>query len=521
MNYTLCSVVNLLGSLCILQSLESPNPREVPFFEDSTATAKTELTSSVTDRHDSISGASHLDEKLSVLSDQKPSSPEKCPASESSKLDEKAKQPVVLNPVSQQQQVSQLQEGGQVSAEHLSSEPAALQQNSTTVQPAATESAAQDGGIDGENKTVDCIPAPEMSSPVKTSKRFTVKKVEDPVVNNFSSSEVKLGNSPMEPIVSGTSDSNPGPPSANEVASEDSNNVTQYIHTEPEIKMEMVEEVFLPDKKSAAPGVEQTRSGDIQKPSADITSAAVSSVESSQADTDIESAKDDIEQQQVKSSRTFQSHMPSNVFVPVDDSNSEEQILMRDTKFEAGLSSEELHCERLKAESVDSLDDDQTTSGAAAKLPGAPLSACEFVQGRFIVSVSSSRPETPSSDTSEQAKPPIQPVEITLQDVANKVGIDSAPSLTPSSSMESLNSVGSQQGSHLTHPVSGSPQTIMTETQNASSQVGNKEAPARKNSGHSDGLSDTVKLVKLEGEQGKQTNEQVGLFCSYPVHPLG
>ena len=77
---------------------------------------------SFTERHGSISGASQLDEKLSVLSDQKPSFPEKCPASESSKLDEKAKQPVVLNPVTQQQQASLLQEGGQVSAEHLGSE---------------------------------------------------------------------------------------------------------------------------------------------------------------------------------------------------------------------------------------------------------------------------------------------------------------------------------------------------------------------------------------------------------------
>ena len=74
----------------------------MPFFEDSSATAKTETFSSVTEGHDSISGGSHLDEKLSVLFDWKPSSPEKSPACESSKLDEKAKQPVILNPVTQQ-----------------------------------------------------------------------------------------------------------------------------------------------------------------------------------------------------------------------------------------------------------------------------------------------------------------------------------------------------------------------------------------------------------------------------------
>ena len=513
--------MNLLGFLCVLQSLESPNPREVPFFEDSSATAKTETTSSVTERHDSISGTSHLDEKLSVLSDQKPSPPEKCPASESSKLDEKAKQHVVLNPGTQQQQVPQVQDGGQVSAEHLGSESTSLQQNSHTVQPAPMESTGQDEGINGENKTVDFIPEPEMSSPVRPRKRFTVKKVEDPVSHNFSSSEVKLENSSLEPVSSGNSDSNPGSTSANEVASEDSNNVIQYIHTEPETKMDMVAEGYIPDKESAEPGVEQARSDNIQKSSADLMSAAVSSVESSQADMDIESAKDDIEQQHVRPSRTIQSQIPSNVFVPVDNSNSEEQILPRDTKFEAGLSSEELHCETSKTESVVSLDDDLTTSGVAAKLPGAPLSASEFSHGRFIVSVSSSRPETPSSDTSEQAKPSLQAVEITLQDVANKVGTESVPSLTPSSSMESLNSVGSQQGGHIMHPVSGSPQTILTEAQNAASQMGNKEAPARKNSGQSDILSDTVKLVKLDGDQGKQTCDQVSSFCFYPVYPLG
>ena len=168
-----------------------------------------------------------------------------------------------------------------------------------------------------------------------------------------------------------------------------------------------------------------------------------------------------------KLDRQIEPEMPSNVFVTVDNSNSEEQILQRDTKFEAGLSSEELHCEKFKAESVDSLDNELTTSVVAAKLLIAPQSACEFVQGRYIVSVSSGRPETPSSDTSEQAKPPIQAVEITPQDVTNKVGTHSVPLLTLSSSLESLNSVGSQQGGHLMHLFSGSPQTILTEAQNA------------------------------------------------------
>ena len=168
-----------------------------------------------------------------------------------------------------------------------------------------------------------------------------------------------------------------------------------------------------------------------------------------------------------KLDRQIEPEMPSNVFVTVDNSNSEEQILQRDTKFEAGLSSEELHCEKFKAESVDSSDNELTTSVVAAKLLGAPQSACEFVQGRYIVSVSSGRPETPSSDTSEQAKPPIQAVEITPQDVTNKVGTHSVALLTLSSSVESLNSVGSQQGGHLMHLFSGSPQTILTEAQNA------------------------------------------------------
>ena len=47
-----------------------------------------------------------------------------------------------------------------------------------------------------------------------------------------------------------------------------------------------------------------------------------------------------------KLDRQIEPEMPSNVFVTVDNSNFEEQILQRDTKFEAGLSSEELHCEK-------------------------------------------------------------------------------------------------------------------------------------------------------------------------------
>ena len=73
-----------------------------------------------------------------------------------------------------------------------------------------------------------------------------------------------------------------------------------------------------------------------------------------------------------KLDRQIEPEMPSNVFVTVDNSNSEEQILQRDTKFEAGLSSKELHCEKFKAESVDSLDNELTTSVVAAKLLGAP-----------------------------------------------------------------------------------------------------------------------------------------------------
>ena len=71
---------------------------------------------------------------------------------------------------------------------------------------------------------------------------------------------------------------------------------------------------------------------------------------------------------------------------------------------------------------MNSLDEDLTAIDVAAKLPGRPLSAREFVQGRYIVRVSRSRHRNERSLPYKLLK---------QQDVANKVGTDSVPLLTP------------------------------------------------------------------------------------------
>ena len=195
---------------------------------------------------------------------------------------------------------------------------------------------------------------------------------------------------------------------------------------------------------------------------------------------------------------------PTYAFRPVDNSNSEEQVLPQHTvKFESQISGEELNADKPKVESVVSSDDELQISAPTEK-EGVLPSVSEFVQGRFIVSASSDRPDTPSSETLDQAKPPLQPVEITLQDVTTAAGIGSNSSLTPSSSMESLNSVGSQPGLQNMHTFSSSPQTILPEGQSSTNlvTVSNKDQ-ARKNGGPNDLLNDVSRqsLGKQEGDQ--------------------
>lgn len=467
------------------QSMESPHPRELPFFVDSAVKGATDVTSVLVERQNSVPGAAQADEKLSIVSDQKPSSPEKCP-DDGWSSDEKAKQPVILNPVTQQQQVSLPGEDKVVSAEDFSGNLSALDQHSTALQT-CTENTAQGRG--DVNQTALFTPVPDVSTSANARRRFTVKKVEDPVNNSLSSSEANLENTQDETLSSGNSDSNAGSVSANEVVTAELNKVIP-VQAEPDLKQDLSGETFWHRKETQQTAVEIALKSDIEKSSSDLRTSDGLGEDLCQTNLTIESAS---EQLSLKPLSIARSQTPINAFLPVDNSSSVEQTSQHNCKFECGLPGEELISDKLKPESVVSSDDELTTSGGAAKLAGAPLSA--------------SRPETPSSDSSEQMKPPIQPVEITLQDVTSTVGLDSVPSLTPSSSMESLNSVGSQQGGQSVLPFSGSPQTIPAEGQTTVVQVSNKE-PARKNSGQSDIFHDAAKLAKQEGEMGRQANEQ-------------
>ena len=116
---------NIRHFLLMLQSLESPHPREIPFFVDGTATTrKMDTVASQAENELALSEISQPDEKQSTVSEQKPNSPEQPtevsqaqPASVPplTKAEEKARQPVVLNPVPHQQ-VQQPHENKPVSA---------------------------------------------------------------------------------------------------------------------------------------------------------------------------------------------------------------------------------------------------------------------------------------------------------------------------------------------------------------------------------------------------------------------
>ena len=469
--------------------------------------AKAETTSTLPEKETYVLETSQLDEKHSAVSDEKPNSPEQSPDVSSNqapsvptKTDEKTRQPVVLNPVPHQQ-VEQPQEDKLVSPAELDNEVGAMkEQLITPQQETATESTIQDKRIDSVNQSpIDSVVS-VVSPSGNRKKRFTVKKVEDPV--SYSFSEFKVEDNESGPSSALYASSNTGITSFAEMISDHSSEDIS-AQRETELKQLVSEKPVIQGKETQeiADDTNNLQQGhnDILKGGTELLAPAVSG-----------NGQTNDEQLQFESSRP---QTPTYAFHPLGDSISEEQSSQQHYKFESQLSGEELNSDKPKSESVASSDDELTTSASTMKSE-APPSGSEYIQGRFIVSVSSGRPETPLSETSEQGKP--TPVEITLQDVTVAVGADSVPSLTPSSSMESLNSVGSQPGGQSAQSFSSSPHTILPEGQSSTSQtsVSNKE-PARKNSGQSDILNDTAKLIKQDGEQGRQSNEQVQIYTVY------
>ena len=249
----------------------------------------------------------------------------------------------------------------------------------------------------------------------------------------------------------------------------------------------------------------------VQKEENDLPTAALSDGEPLNMHCEVHASKTSGEPLQFDGKNNSRPETPTYGFHPVDSSVSGKPAISNEFKFETQLSGEELTADKQKAESVVSSDDELGLSASVEK-SGAPPSKSEFVQGRFIVSVSTNRPETPISDKLEQVKPtPVQPMEITLQDVTAAVGSVSVPSLTPSSSMESLNSVGSHSGVQTSLAFSSSPQTVIAEGPVLTTMAGgsNKDSQ-RKNSGQSDLIID-AKMVKQDGEQSKQSSEQVDI----------
>ena len=427
---------------------------------DSTpASSKVEVSSSQPENEIPVCEKLQPDEKQSMLtvSEQKVDSSEQPPdvvsqaqqASLPAKAEEKAKQPVVLNPVPHQQ-VQQPPENKPVSTaegntnmskdcasgvaelktgQDLILEMGLMEQQSVSEElgsQTAANSATHSDRTETAHSPVGMLHS-DIPPPGATKKRFTVRKVEDPVLNIAPTSESKSSS-------------------------------TLHEGEQLEINFE---------------------------------------VQASKAGVDC--------LQIIRTSSTCRPPTPTYAFRPVHNSNSEDHALPRNTvKFESQISGEELIPGKPKVEPVISSDDELPVSAPTEK-EGVPSSLNEFVQGRFIVSASSDRPDTPSSETSDQAKHPLQPMEITLQDVTTAAGMGSNSSLTPSSSMESLNSVGSQPGLQYGHAFSSSPQTILPEGQSLSNlATGSHKDQVRKNSGPNDLLNDISRQ-----SLGKQETDQV------------
>lgn len=510
------------------------------------ASGKPELASSQPENELPVSEISQPDEKqsTSTLSEQKVESPPVQPpdavsqaqqASLPAKAEEKAKQPVVLNPVPQQQ-VQQPQENKPVStaegntnvgkdttsveaelktSQDLIQEMGLIEPLPVTPQSLSEETSSQTAGSSAtQNDTTETahsrvnILQSVIPAPGATKKRFTVKKVEDPALNTAPSSESKVENNEPEPAALVNTSSNTDKNSENEHFPRKPESESQQEQSDDaavlHANLERDEQLCVTQQVAGdTSSVKQNCYAD--KPDIGQSSSAFLEGEQLEINFDVQASKASVNCLQIiRTSSTCRPPTPTYAFRPVDNSSSEEQALPRNiVRFESQISGEELNPGKPKVETVLSSDDELPVSAPTEK-EGKPSSVREFVQGRFIVSASSDRPDTPSSESSDQAKHPLQPVEITLQDVTTAAGMGSHSSLTPSSSMESLNSVGSQPGLQCVHTLSSSPQTILPEGQSSSNvATGSNKDQVRKNSGPIDVLNDINRqaLGKQDGDQ--------------------
>ena len=517
----------------------------MPFFVDSAIGGKPETVSAPTEKRTASEPSQQVgsEQKSVVNTHEQSSDTTPVQTKSSSKVEEKTRQPVVLNPVPPQQ-VKQPQEEKAVSVEEVSEKAAqpevksdldvskeqtAQEPRPITPQPVETGNDTQSNVSERSQSPVDTgSSAVPPSENIKT--RFTVKKVEDPVLKSSSPPEAKQENKESEPVKPENKEIESVLPvktssivdksSHTEVASHKPNK-DNSIHPETasvqEPSGEEVSQVKLKERKSLSPvkqdavdpSTPEHAHSYVQKEENDLPTAAVSDGEPLNMHFEVHASKISSEPLQFDGKNNSRPETPTYGFHPVDSSVSGKPAISNDFKFETQLSGEELTADKQKAESVVSSDDELALSASVEK-SGALPSKSEFVQGRFIVSISTDRPETPLSDKLEQVKPtPVQPMEITLQDVTAAVGSVSVPSLTPSSSMESLNSVGSHSGVQTSLAFSSSPQTVIAEGPVLATMAGGsiKDLP-RKNSGQSDLIID-AKIVKQDGEQSKQSSEQV------------
>ena len=503
-------------------------------MDSTAASSKVEVASSQPENELPVSEISLPDEKQSTspLSEQKVDSPEQpldvvSQAQQSSlpaKAEEKAKQPVVLNPVPHQQ-VQQPQENkpegntnmGKVSAsveaelktgQDLVQKMGLMEPRPVTPQSVSEEASSQTAANSATQRdrtetshSPVSISQSVIPPPGSIKKRFTVRKVKDPVINTGSSSESKLENNELEP-----------PSFTNTSSNTDRNSDNEHISRKPESAQQEVsddaavlhaalgrEEQLCLTQKEADDASCSKQNCHVDKSDTELSSSTLHEGEHLEINFEVQASKAGGNCLQiVRTSNTYRPPTPTYAFRPVDNSSSEEQALPHNTvKFESQISGEELHPGKPKVESVVSSDDELPISAFPEK-EGVSSSVSEFVQGRFVVSASSDRPDTPSSGSSDQTKPPLQTVEITLQDVTLN------SSLTPSSSMESLNSVGSQPCLQHIHAFSSSPQTILPEGHSSTNLVtGSNKEQVRKNSGPNDLLNDISRqsLGKQEGDQ--------------------
>ena len=300
----------------------------------------------------------------------------------SSKVEEKTRQPVVLNPVPPQQ-VKQPQEEKAVSVEEVSEKAAqpevksdldvskeqtAQEPRPITPQPVETGNDTQSNVSERSQSPVDTgSSAVPPSGNIKT--RFTVKKVEDPVLKSSSPSEVKQENKENEPVKPENKEIESVLPvktssivdksSHTEVASHKPNK-DNSIHPETasvqELSGEEVSQVKLKERKSLSPvkqdavdpSTPEHAHSYVQKEKNDLPTAAVSDGEPLNMHFEVHASKISSEPLQFDGKNNSRPETPTYGFHPVDSSVSGKPAISNDFKFETQLSGEELTADKQK-----------------------------------------------------------------------------------------------------------------------------------------------------------------------------